>query len=203
MLLCVLKPQMKYSYNQAQRYCSTYGSTSIDKFQAIRLGVHSLCNGLHSRRSWAQNSEVLFTKSTAAAASRRVAGSWQQLGSRTQQQQQQHSQQNAYCNIAIITLFSEINSNLIFLLFEPMSLWYTHFTRNSGTGKLRQLRPRFLILLARHADIVKSLLYTVHGAARPADGLTAQLASLRYNTTGSPLVELIRGQNTKTLTAIS
>ena len=56
---------------------------------------------------------------------------------------------------------------------------------------------------------------------RQADGLTAQLASLRYNTTGSPLVgpvrnsrrtgglalavgvELIRGQNTKTLTANS
>ena len=31
--------------------------------------------------------------------------------------------------------------------FEPMSLWYTNFTRNSGTVKVQgQLRPLFLIL---------------------------------------------------------
>ena len=63
---------------------------------------------------------------------------------------------------------------LYFCYFEPMSLWYTTFTRNSGTEAVqRQLRPSFLILLARHADIKNSLLYTVHRTARPADRLTA------------------------------
>ena len=36
---------------------------------------------------------------------------------------------------------------LYFCYFEPMSLWYTNFTRNSGTVEVqRQLRPLFLIL---------------------------------------------------------
>ena len=52
-------------------------------------------------------------------------------------------------------------------------------------------------LLARHADsteiaTVHSTQYTVQYGRPQADGLPAQLASLRYNTTGSPLIEPIR-----------
>ena len=36
---------------------------------------------------------------------------------------------------------------LYFCYFEPMSLWYTNFMRNSGTVKVQgQHRPLFLIL---------------------------------------------------------
>ena len=99
-----------------------------------------------------------------------------------------------------------------------MSLWYTNFTRKSGTVAVqRQLRPRFLILLARHADIGNSPLYTVHSTARPADRLTAIQHNVLVYGTIRPVrncrrtddlalpvgVELIPGQNTKTLTANS